>query len=62
MAFWRRFLRSNEAATAVEYAVMLALILVAVISAISAVGGQAGGFWGGIKTNLDTSGFGGAGS
>jgi Flp pilus assembly pilin Flp len=62
MAFWRRFLSGTEATTAVEYAVMLALILVAVISAISAVGSDAGGFWGGIKTNLDASGFGGSGS
>lgn len=59
MAFWRRFLQDSEAATAVEYAVMLALILVAVISAITAVGGQAGGFWGGIQTNLNAAGFGG---
>jgi pilus assembly protein Flp/PilA len=60
MAFWRRFLNNSEAATAVEYAVMLALILIAVISAISAVGGQAGGFWGGIQTNLNSAGFGGS--
>ena len=33
-----RLYRDEEAATAVEYAVLLALILVAVISAISAVG------------------------
>lgn len=60
MAFWRRFLQDSEAATAVEYAVMLAMILIAVISAIGAVGGQAGGFWGGIQTNLNSAGFGGS--
>ncbi|HQU42495.1 MAG TPA: Flp family type IVb pilin [Pirellulales bacterium] len=59
MAFWRRFLRDAEAATAVEYAVMLALILIAVMSAIGAVGGQAGGWWGGINSNLTSAGFGG---
>jgi Flp pilus assembly pilin Flp len=58
MAFWRRFLRDAEAATAVEYAVMLALILVAIISSIGVVGGRAGGFWGGIQTNLTSAGFG----
>jgi pilus assembly protein Flp/PilA len=58
MAFWRRFLLDSEAATAVEYAVMLALILIAVISSIGAVGGQAGGFWGGIQTSLTNVGFG----
>lgn len=60
MVFWRRFLRDAEAATAVEYAVMLALVLISVISAIAAVGGRAGGFWGGIQTNLNAAGFGGS--
>lgn len=58
MASLRRFLRNSEAATAVEYAVMLALILIAVISSIGVVGGQAGGFWGGIQNNLNMAGFG----
>ncbi|HVX12605.1 MAG TPA: Flp family type IVb pilin [Pirellulales bacterium] len=58
MALWQRFLRDSEAATSVEYAVMLALILIAVISAVSAVGGEAGGFWGGIQTSLNSAGFG----
>lgn len=58
MAFWRRFLRDSEAATAVEYAVMLALVLIGIMSAIGAVGGQAGGWWGGIKNNLTSAGFG----
>lgn len=59
MVFFRRFLRDSEAATAVEYAVMLALVLLSVISAIATVGGKAGGFWGGIQTNLNGVGFGG---
>jgi Flp pilus assembly pilin Flp len=54
---WRLF-REDEAATAVEYAVLLALILMAVIGAIGAVGGQAGGMWGGIDTDLEASGLG----
>jgi Flp pilus assembly pilin Flp len=58
MARLRRFLLDSEAATAVEYAVMLALILIAVISSIGAVGAQAGGWWGGIQTNLNSAGFG----
>lgn len=52
------FLRQTEAATAVEYAVILALILLAVISSIAAVGSEAGGWWGGIDTNLQSAGFG----
>ena len=58
MARLRRFLRDSDAATAVEYAVMLALILLAILSSIGAVGGQAGGWWGGIQNNLNTAGFG----
>ena len=51
------FLRDERAATAVEYAVMLAAILLTAIAAISQVGGNAGGMWGGIKSNLDGAGF-----
>ncbi len=53
-----RFLRDSEAATAVEYAVMLALIIAVLITAITAVGGSTSGMWGGIKTNLTAAGFG----
>ena len=51
------FLRDERAATAVEYAVMLAAILLTAIVAISQVGGSSGGMWGGIKSNLDSAGF-----
>jgi pilus assembly protein Flp/PilA len=37
----RRFLKSEDGPTAVEYAVMLALIIVVCLVAISAVGSQA---------------------
>jgi pilus assembly protein Flp/PilA len=40
-----RFFREEEAVTAVEYAVLLALILVAVIVAIDAVGSTSSGIW-----------------
>lgn len=40
-----RLYRDDQAATAVEYAVLLALILVATISAIHAVGDTASGIW-----------------
>jgi pilus assembly protein Flp/PilA len=39
------FLRDEDAATAVEYAVMLALILLGIIGAISTVGGSTGDMW-----------------
>jgi len=51
-------LRDDEAATAVEYAVMLALILGAIFASIGVVGAQTGGMWGGIGSDLDAHGFG----
>jgi pilus assembly protein Flp/PilA len=49
-----RFFREEQAATAVEYAVMLALILITVIAAIGAVGAKSGGMWGGIANSVNT--------
>jgi pilus assembly protein Flp/PilA len=56
--FFKNLWRQEEAATAVEYAVMLALILIAVIGAIGSVGAQTGGMWGDIDNELTTVGFG----
>jgi pilus assembly protein Flp/PilA len=53
----RTILRDEEAATAVEYAVMLALILIAILGAIGAVGSQSGGMWNGIVGDLRDVGF-----
>jgi pilus assembly protein Flp/PilA len=50
-------LRDEEAATAVEYAVLLALILMAILGAIGAVGSQSGGMWNGIEGDLQDAGF-----
>jgi Flp pilus assembly pilin Flp len=47
-----RFLHEEEAATAVEYAVMLAMILLAVISAIGMVGGEASIMWKDIDADM----------
>lgn len=41
----QRFLRGEEAATAVEYAVMLALIIMTCIGAIATVGQQTATLW-----------------
>jgi pilus assembly protein Flp/PilA len=60
MTNWlRNFARDETAATAVEYAVLLALILVAVIGAITTFGTETGGLWGGIDTRLEATPFGG---
>ena len=42
-----RFIRDEEAATSVEYSVMLALILMVVLAAVDAVGAKSAGLWGG---------------
>ena len=48
-----RFLTHEEAATAVEYAVMLGLILIGIISAISSVGAGSGGLWSNNSAKLE---------
>lgn len=53
-----RILRDEEAATAVEYAVMLALILAAIVSSIGAVGSTTGGMWSSNVSALKGVGFG----
>ena len=51
------FLRSSDGATAVEYAVMLALLLITVIAAVIGFGQSAGDWWGNIDTELQNNGF-----
>jgi len=41
----QQFLQVEEAATAAEYAVLLALILLALISAVTTVGNSTSGLW-----------------
>jgi Flp pilus assembly pilin Flp len=51
-------LREEQAATAVEYAVMLALILAAIIASIVSVGQGTGGMWSGNLSAFQAVGFG----
>ncbi len=51
-----RFLTSDEATTAVEYAVMLTMILVAIIIGVTTAGGGVSAWWDNIRTNIVTSG------
>jgi len=53
----RTFLDEEDAATAVEYAVLLALILISVIGAIGNVGAETGKLWGGIEEDLKSVNF-----
>ena len=55
-----QLLTDEEAATAVEYAVLLALIMVAIIGTIGALGNTTGGLWGDIDSGLSTHGLGGS--
>jgi pilus assembly protein Flp/PilA len=58
MKFLRSLIREEEAATAVEYAVLLALILMAVFGAIGSVGAGTGGMWGSINNDMVSAGMG----
>lgn len=49
------FARDDDAATAVEYAVMLALIIVVCIGAISALSQNASGMWSSNETSISTA-------
>ena len=55
----RRFFPTDEAATAVEYAVMLALVIAVILGSIAAVGNQTRQKWDNINNDLDAQGFGG---
>ena len=51
----RRGKRDDSGATAVEYAVMLALILLAIIASVATVGVGTGGLWSNNSTEIDTA-------
>ena len=57
MRRFAEFLRREEGATAVEYAVLLALILVVMMATITQFGAASGGLWGKIDTELNNVGF-----
>ena len=52
-----KILRDEEAATAVEYAVMLAMVLLAILGAIGAVGAQHSAMWNTIGTEMQSAGM-----
>jgi len=57
MAPVQQFLREESGATAVEYAVMLALILMALIVGVKSVGNSTSGIWADNQTKLEAAGF-----
>lgn len=50
-------LRDESGATAVEYAVMLALILMTLIAAVKSVGNSTSGIWASNESKLEAAGF-----
>lgn len=59
MRWLNRLLCRDDAATAIEYAIMMGMILLAVIGTVGTVGTQAAGMWTRIFNNLKTIVFGG---
>lgn len=53
----QNFLYNDEAATAVEYAVMLALIIVSCVGGVLLVGQSTNTMWGNVDTELQGHGF-----
>jgi Flp pilus assembly pilin Flp len=50
-------LSQDEAATSVEYAIMLALVILTALAAIQSFGTEAGTLWGMIRNTLQAVGF-----
>lgn len=57
MRFIVSILREEDAATSVEYAVVLSMILGVVVGAVTAFGGETGSLWGGIVEDLQATPF-----
>ncbi len=57
MKLMKKLWGADEGATAVEYAVVLALILMVVIVAVASVGVSASGMWSAVLTQLKTFGI-----
>ena len=48
----KRFLQSDDATTAVEYAVLLAMILIALVIGVTSAGGGVSTWWSNIKNKV----------
>jgi Flp pilus assembly pilin Flp len=57
MRSFARFLKNDDAATAVEYSVVLAMILLVTISAIGMVGSKTSGLWSSIVSGIRAMGM-----
>ncbi len=50
----KKFLLSDDATTAVEYAVLLAMILIAIIIGVTSAGGGVSGWWSNIRDKVSS--------
>ena len=57
MKMFTNFLREEQAATAVEYAIMLGMILMAVVVSIESVGQNTNAMYGDIRTEMEDHGI-----
>lgn len=57
MRFIASILREEDAATSVEYAIVLSMILGVVVGAVSAFGGETSNLWGGIVDEFTATSF-----
>ena len=50
--FFKRLLRDNRGATAVEYGLIVALIVIAVIASVQGVANETNGLWAEVRDNV----------
>jgi pilus assembly protein Flp/PilA len=50
--FFKRLLRDNRGATAVEYGLIVALIVIAVIASVQGVANETNGLWAEVRENV----------
>lgn len=51
---WKRWLRDQSGATAIEYGMIAGLLVVAIIGSVSAVGSSNNGMWGRVGTAFNS--------
>ncbi len=53
--FFKKLLRDNRGATAIEYGLIASLIVIAIIGAVSAVADEQNGLWAIVEQNITTA-------
>jgi pilus assembly protein Flp/PilA len=52
--FFKRLLRDNRGATAIEYGLIVALIVIAIIVSVQGVANETNGLWATVSENVET--------